>query len=46
MIKVFYKGGRLLQNLTFYYNDIELDIVESTFNLDVVFTPGGSFSSS
>ena len=45
MIIVFGKGGRLLSNLTFYYNDIELDIVESTFNFGVVFYTGGSFSS-
>ena len=43
-IMVFRKGGQLARNLKFYYDGLELSIVESFSYLDVVFTPGGSFS--
>ena len=41
---VFRKGGQLPRNLKFYYNNVELSIVNSFSYLGVVFTPGGSFS--
>ena len=43
-IMVFRKGGQLPRNLKFYYNNVELSIVDSFSYLGVVFTPGGSFS--
>ena len=43
-IMVFRKGGQLPRNLKFYYDGLELSIVESFSYLGVVFTPGGSFS--
>ena len=44
-IIIFRKGGQLPRNLKFYFNDIELSIVESFCYLGVVFYPGGSYSS-
>ena len=41
---MFRRGGQLPGNLKFYYNGMELSIVESSSYLGVVFTPGGSFS--
>ena len=38
-IIVFRKGGQLPRNLKFYYNGIDLSIVESFSYLGVVFTP-------
>ena len=43
-IMVFRKGGQLARNLKFYYDGLELSIVESFSYLGVVFTSGGSFS--
>lgn len=41
---VFRRGGILLRNLTFFNNDVELEI-ESTFSyLGIIFSSGGSFS--
>ena len=44
-IIIFRKGGQLPRNLRFYFNDIELSIVESFSYFGVVFYPGGSYSS-
>ena len=41
---MFRKSGQLPRNLKFYYNNVELSIAESFSYLEVVFTPGGSFS--
>ena len=41
---VFRKGGQLSKNLKFYYDGLEVSIVESFSYLGVVFTMGGSFS--
>ena len=38
MIIVLGKGGRLLRNLTLFYNDIELDIVNQALTL-VLYLP-------
>lgn len=43
-IMVFRKGGSLPQNLKFYYNDEELEIVNNFTYLGVVFTPRGVFT--
>ena len=43
-IIVFQKGGQLPRNLKFYYDVLELSIVETFSYLGVVFTPGRSFS--
>ena len=43
-IMVFRKGSQLPRKLKFYYDGLELSIVESFFYLGVVFTAGGSFS--
>ena len=40
----FRKGGILSRNLKFYYNDEELEIVNTFSYLGKVFFPGGSFS--
>lgn len=41
---VFRKGGRLPQNLNFYYDGYPLEIVNKFSYLGIVFTTGGSFS--
>ena len=43
-IMVFRKGGILPRDLKFYYNDIEIEIVNTFSDLGIVFSPGGSFS--
>lgn len=43
-VVVFRKGGILPKNMKFYYNDVEIQIVNSFSYLGIVFTPGGSFS--
>ena len=43
-ILIFRKGGRLPQNLQFYYGDIVLEITSKFTHLGIVFTTGGSFS--
>ena len=42
-IIVFRKGGLLRRNLTFYYDNNELEVVSSFTYLGIVFTSGGSF---
>ena len=37
-------GGILPKDLKFYYNDIEIEIVNTFSYLGIVFSPGGSFS--
>ena len=44
MIMVFRKGGRLPDNLAFYYDGHQLEIVNKYTYLGIVFTSGGSFS--
>ena len=41
---IFRKGGILSRNLKFYYNDEELEIVNTFSYLGIIFFPGGSFS--
>ena len=41
---VFRKGGRLPQNLVFYYNNNPIEIVNKFSYLGIVFTASGSFS--
>ena len=43
-ILIFRKGGRLPQNLQFYYGDTVLEITNKYTYLGIVFTTGGSFS--
>ena len=43
-IMVFRKGGRLPQNLVFYYNNNPIEIVNKFSYLGIVFTASGSFS--
>ena len=43
-IMVFRKGGILPRDLKFYYNGIEIEIVNTFSYLGIVFSPGGSFS--
>ena len=43
-IMIFRRGGILPRDMKFYYNDVELAIVNKFSNLDIVFTTGGSFS--
>ena len=45
-ILIFRKGGRLPQNLQFYYGDIVLEMTSKFTYLGIVFTTGGSFSES
>lgn len=40
---IFRKGGRLPENLNFYYEGIQLEIVNKFVYLGVTFTTGGSF---
>ena len=41
-VVVFRKGGRLSDNLSFYYDGHKLDIVNKYTYLGIVFTSGGS----
>ena len=41
---IFRKGGILPRNLKFYYNDEELEIVNTFSYLGIIFSPGSSFS--
>ena len=43
-IMVFRKGGRLPNNLSFKYNDSNIEIVSKFKYLGIVFTSGGSFN--
>ena len=43
-IMVFRSGGILPRDLKFYYNDVELSIVNNFSYLGIVFSTGGSFS--
>ena len=43
-ILIFRKGGRLSQNLQYYYGDIVLEITSKFTYLGIVFTTGDSFS--
>ena len=43
-VMIFRKGGMLPRNLKFYYNDEELEIVNTFSYLGIIFSPGGSFS--
>ena len=43
-IMIFRKGGILPRDLKFYYNGIEIEIVNTFSYLGIVFSPGGSFS--
>ena len=43
-VMIFRKGGILPRNLKFYYNDEELEIVNTFSYLGIIFSPGGSFS--
>ena len=42
-VMVFRKGGRLRDNISFYYDGAELEIVHKFVYLGVTFTTGGSF---
>ena len=42
-IMVFRKGGVLAEDLKWYFNGVEIEIVSQFNYLGVVFTPGGSF---
>ena len=42
-VMIFRKGGILPRNLKFYYNDEELEIVNTSSYLGIIFSPGGSF---
>ena len=42
-VMVFRKGGRLRDNISFYYDGAELEIVNKFVYLGVTFTTGGSF---
>ena len=41
---IFRKGGILPRDMTFFYNNIELQIVNTFPYLGIVFSSGGSFS--
>lgn len=41
---IFRKGGMLRQNLAFFYDGEQIEIVSKFKYLGIVFTPGGSFS--
>ena len=43
-VMIFRKGGILPRNLKFYYNDEELEIVNTFSYLGIIFSPGSSFS--
>ena len=40
---VFRKGGRLQENISFYYDGAVLEIINRFVSLCDTFTPGGSF---
>ena len=42
-VMVFRKGGRLRDNISFYFDGVELEIVNKFVYLGVTFTTGGSF---
>ena len=42
-VMVFRKGGRLRDNISFYYDGAKLEIVNNFVYLGVTFTTGGSF---